>query len=389
MKKLRIHVINKYFYPVTAGIETNLMEVYERFAKNGHSVTMHISKNTLTEKNILKAEEDIRGIKVVRYHYKWFGFIPKIPLDNVDIISLHNFNISPNIFVMTWALILKILNKKKFILILSPQSGFNPDWDSIPKNKAIIKLFLHKTIGKILINYSADGIRAISKWEKEEMIKSGIRKDLIRLIGNGTQEEALIHNESKVNSQFRKKIKDIKPFIIQIGRIHPIKNYETSLKAFEKMPENFKLVIIGPIEDKNYFKKLQDLINNLNLQKRVIFLSGIANAEKYYALKNAELMVHMSRHEGYCIAVHEGMSQGLVCIVSNRTALPYLVKDGVNGFCLDSDDFEAIAGKIKFVLENKNSPEIKAMQKRNIHFAKNHSWQNVSKEVEAFYLSKL
>lgn len=389
MKKLRIHVVNRYFYPVTAGIETNLMEVYGRLAKKGHEVTIHVSRNTLEEKNVLKRNEYIRGMKVIRYDCKWFGFIPEIPLNSLDIISLHNFNMSPNIFVLIWILALKILGKKKFTLMLSPQSGFNPDWVSMPKNRAIVKSFLHRTLGRMLINLTADGVRAISKWEKDEMIKSGIRKNLIKLIGNGTQEEALFDNESKVNSQFKKIIKDSKPFIIQIGRIHPIKNYETSIRALGKMHEKFKLLIIGSVENEQYFKSLKDLINELGLKKRLMFLSGLSDAEKYYSLANAEAMVHMSRHEGYCLAVHEGMSQGLVCIVSNKTALPYLIKEGVNGYCLEPDDFIAVAEKIKFVLANKNSPIIKNIKRRNIEFTKNHSWKNVARKVESFYLNHL
>ncbi|MEK7517663.1 MAG: glycosyltransferase family 4 protein [Patescibacteria group bacterium] len=388
MRKLRVHVINKYFYPVTAGIETNLMEVYGRFAKKGHKITMHTSRNTLSKKNILKKEENIRGMKVIRYDYKWFGFMPRIPFDKVDVISLHNFTIFPNFFVMFWVIMLKILGKKKFTLILSPQSGFNPDWNSIPKKKKIIKLFLHKTIGKLLINYSADGIRVISKWEKEEMIKLGIRKNLIELIGHGTQEQALVDN-NRVDMQFEKKIKESMPFIIQIGRIHPIKNYETSIKSFEKIPKNFKLIIIGQVEEELYFKKLQELINDLDLQERVIFLNSISDEEKYYVLKNAEAMVHMSRHEGYCIAVHEAMSKGLVCVVSNTTALPELVADGVNGYCVAPDDENGVYKKLDFIVRNKNSSIIKKMKENNLLFAKENTWSKVADKIEDFYLETL
>lgn len=385
MRKLRVHVINKYFYPVTAGIEMNLMEVYGRFAKKGHEITIHVSRNILSSKNILKKNEDIGGMKVIRYDYKRFGFIPIIPLDKVDVISLHNFTIFPNIFIMLWVLMLKILRRKKFALLLSLHSGFNPDWSSIPKKHAMIKLFLHKTIGKFLINSSADGIRAISKWEEKELIKLGIRKNLIQLIGHGTQEEALVDN-IRVSVQFEKKIKDSMPFIIQIGRIHPIKNYETSIKSFAKMSKNFRLIIIGQVEEKLYFKKLQALINSLNLHERVIFLNAISEREKYYALKNAEAMVHMSRHEGYCIAVHEGMSKGLVLVVSNATALPELVVDGVNGYCISPDDENGVYKKLDFIVGNKKSSIVKRMQKNNLIFAKENTWAKVADKIEEYYL---
>lgn len=386
MRNLRIHVVNKYFFPVTAGIETNLMEVYSKFAKSGHHITMHASRSTLSETNTLRKREKINGINVVRYDHKWFGFVPKIPLNEVDVISLHNFTISPNVFLMFLVAIIKILGKKKFILMLSPQSGFIPDWNSIPKSKAILKRFFHQTIGRVLINYSADGIRVISEWEKKEMIKAGIRKDLIELIGHGTNEIS-INTLSKVNSKFKKKIQDFKPYTIQIGRIHPVKNYEISIKAFAKMPHKYTLVIIGPIENKIYFEKLQKLIKDLKIRDRVVFLHALTEAEKFFALKSAEAMVHMSRHEGYCIAVHEAMSQGLVCIVSNATALPEIVIDGVNGYCLDPNDSEGVYKKLKFITDEKNVKKVDEIKNNNLFFTKNITWSQVAKKIEEFYIN--
>ena len=43
MKK--IHVITKYFYPVAAGIETNILETYSVLVKKGWDVTVHTSKD--------------------------------------------------------------------------------------------------------------------------------------------------------------------------------------------------------------------------------------------------------------------------------------------------------------------------------------------------------
>ncbi len=50
------------------------------------------------------------------------------------------------------------------------------------------------------------------------------------------------------------------------------------------------------------------------------------------------MMVHMAIWESFCNVVHEGMSQGLVCIVADNTALPYLIKNGVHGWCVPTRD---------------------------------------------------
>lgn len=385
MKKLRIHVINRYFYPVTAGIETNLMEVYGRLAKKGHKVTIHVSRNTLIEKNILTKSEAMQGLKIKRYTFNWYGFFPDIDYSKTDIISLHNFDIFPHFHILLKIMLLRVLGKNSFKLVLTPHGGFNPEWSTFPLLQRTIKRMYHYTLGVWLVNNTVDMIRALSNWEKLEMIKHNVNPNLIKVINNGIEEEAFVDLEKLASKQVKSIVARNQPYIIQVGRIHPIKNYETTIYALTKLPSNLNYLIVGPDQDLQYKKELKKLIKKLKLDKQVKFLGVVKGVDKYYLLKHAEVMVHMAIWESYCNAVHEGMSQGLACIVSNRTALPFLVKDGVNGFCLDPDDSWAVAKKIKFVLDNKSSPIIKAIQKRNIQFAKNHSWENISEEEGNFY----
>jgi len=172
---------------------------------------------------------------------------------------------------------------------------------------------------------------------------------------------------------------------LQIGRIHTIKNFETTIKALAKLPKDIKFVIAGPVGEPDYKAGLEALIKELGLQDRVIFFGTVFGAEKYYLIKNAQMMVHMAIWESYCNVVHEGMSQGLVCVVADNTALPLLIKDGVNGYCLPAKDVNRLADKIQFVLDNESSPEIKAIKKTNKESVKAHSWSNVAKKMEAWY----
>ena len=63
--KLRIEVINKYFYPVSAGIEVNVLNTLKYFV-NKAKITVITSKDTLNEKNVLKGEDLVEGIVVKR-----------------------------------------------------------------------------------------------------------------------------------------------------------------------------------------------------------------------------------------------------------------------------------------------------------------------------------
>lgn len=381
----RIHIVVKYFYPVAAGIETNILETYSVLAKKGWRILLHTSRDTLTEKNVLKKQDLIRGIKVKRYPYRFYGYVPKIPWQTSDIICLHNFNIVPHGYIMLYTFILKIFGRKRYSLVLIPHGGYNPEWSTFPKFGGFIKKTYHQTIGKWLINLSVDGVRAVSEWEKNEMIREGIKPNLIAMIPNGVENEAYADIDRLASVKIKDKVKKIGKYIIQIGRIYSIKNYETTIRALALLPKDIKYVIAGPLADASYTRTLSKLIKELKLKDRVIFVGVIRGIDKYYLIKHAEMMVHMALWESFCNVVHEGLSQGLVCIVADNTALPLLIKDGVNGYCVETHDYKTVAEKVQYVLNNKESKEMQEMIERNRKYGLAHSWRSVAYSLEKFY----
>lgn len=395
MKKNKRHIdiVEKYFIPVTAGIEVNILNTYSVFVENGWDVEMHTSTDTLTEKNVLPKKDNIKGIKVNRYLYKIWGYFPKIDFSNTDVVALHNFNIVPHFYILFYSLILKILGQKKYTLILTPHGGFNPEWSIFPKFVAIIKQLYHFTIGTVLINLVVDKMRAVSEWEREEIIKKGVHPDKVVVISNGIEDSAYLDIDKLASKTIKNKVKNFGRYLIQIGRVYPIKNYETTIKALALLPEDVKFIIVGPIQEdeknKNYKKELDNLIINLKLSGRVIFLGVVNGVDKYYLIKKAQMMVHMALWESFCNVVHEGLSQGLVCIVANNTALPLLIKNKINGYCVETKNYKDVADKINYVLENTKSEKIIKMKKTNTKIGLQDSWRNVAGRMELLYLSSI
>lgn len=384
--KPKINIIVKFFFPVAAGIETNIMETYSVLADKGWDIELQTTKDTLTERNVLIPEETIRGVHIHRWPWiKWLGFFPKMEVPPNSIVALHNFNITPHAFFMTKAIFQKLIGRKNYILVLTPHGGFTPEWSTFPFLQRFAKQLYHNTLGVWLINQSIDGVRAVSEWEKNEMIACGMKPEIVTVISNGIENMAFENVDSQVKAEFKKKISGYGKYLLQIGRIHTIKNFETTIKALAELPPEVKFVIAGPVGEPDYKAGLEQLTRKLGLQDRVIFFGTVFGAEKYYLIKNAEMMVHMAIWESYCNVVHEGMSQGLVCVVADNTALPLLIKDGVNGYCLPAKDVQKLAQKLLFVLNNKNSPEIKEIQKTNRESVKAHSWSNVAKKMEEWY----
>lgn len=384
-KHRRIDIVVKYFYPVAAGIETNILETYRYLVEDGWDVTIHTSLDTLTEKNVLGKRAKVKGLKVKRYPFKWWSFWPQINYRKTDIVALHNFNILPHFFIMAYTCWFKLLGQKHYSLILTPHGGFNPEWSIFPKLTAVIKQLYHTTLGTIMTNLSVDGIRAVSAWEQKEMIKKGLNKKIIKTIPNGIEDDAYLDIETLVSKKIKAQTKSLGRYIIQIGRIYSIKNYETTIRALTLVPRNINFAIIGPVGDQLYQQKLHQLIADLGLTNRVHFLGVVRGVDKYYLIKKAQMMVHMAMWESFCNVVHEGMSQGLICLVANNTALPLLIKNGKNGYTIATKDWQAVAAKINYVLAHTHQPKIKAMKQRNQVFGLQHSWRNVAAQMDHWY----
>lgn len=384
-KKRKMNVITKYFYPVAAGIETNILETSSVLAKKGWDVTIHTSRNTLTEKNKLEREQDYGELKIKRYEYGLLGFFPKIKFDDKTLVCLHNFNLFPHFFILVATIYHRFIRRKKFGLVVIPHGGFNPIWEIFPLHIRVIKRFYHKTIGKLLINVLVDEIRAVSEWELKVLRESGVKVN-ITVITNGLEDAAFSDVDREASTEVKERVESYGDYIIQIGRIFKIKNQETVIKALKYVPKNINFVIVGPISSYEYETKLKKLAKSLGLEDRVIFAGVVRGVDKYYLIKKAKTMAHMAIWESFCIVVNEGLSQGLVPIVANNYALPYLVKDGVNGFVINTYDYKKLAGKINYVLENENYKKLQTMKRKNKEDALESSWEKTAEKVHNIYM---
>ena len=270
-------------------------------------------------------------------------------------------------------------------VFLTPHGGYTPGWSTFGPVSRVIKQFYQKTLGTFLINSVVNGLRSVSKWETRETVKSGVKPEIVRTITNGLKAEVYTDIAKLASDEIKSQVKKIGTYIVQVGRIHPIKNQLTTIKSLTLLPDHISFAIAGPVTDPEYIKTLDDTIRDLKLEHRVHFLGVVEGTDTFYLLKHSLANVHMAIWESYCNAVHESMSQGCICIVSKDTALEELIKDGVNGYCVPAHDFNEVASKVKYVLDNSTSSDIKKMRLNNIKFTKGHSWEEISAQVRKFY----
>jgi glycosyltransferase involved in cell wall biosynthesis len=164
-------------------------------------------------------------------------------------------------------------------------------------------------------------------------------------------------------------IKKTQPVLIAIGRLHPVKDHTTLLRAFSKalIHRNIRLIILGEGKER---LNLEKLIQKLNLTESVSMPGFVDNP--YVYLRNADGFLISSLSEGLPLALMEALVFGLPIV---STACPGgLVEllEGNNDAMLvpvgDEDSFADAINKVLTVPVNyeKAKDYIKKFDIRNI-----------------------
>lgn len=226
-------------------------------------------------------------------------------------------------------------------------------------------------IGKRIINRYAKVI-AITKWEVPYLFNLGLKKRDIVYIPNGIPEEFF-----KIRAQ-NKKTKNILFF----GRIAPIKDLETLIKAISVLGNNKITVdIIGPAE-KDYLEKLKILIRSLGLEKQIEFRPAVYNLRrKIEIFDNHDIFILPSKREGMPQALIEAMSRGMTVISSKTDGGKEIIDNNKNGFLFEIGNEKELAEKINFALKNKHD-KIRENARNSV---KKFAWSRLAKVLEDTY----
>ncbi|WP_051656788.1 glycosyltransferase family 4 protein [Butyrivibrio sp. AE3004] len=148
-------------------------------------------------------------------------------------------------------------------------------------------------------------------------------------------EELLYKDKKKLHICFAARLIKLK---------HPELAVETA-KHLRNISVDFSLDILG---DGPLFSDIQELIKSEKLEDYV-FMHGSLKPEAVRGImEKSDVFIFASNYlEGWGAVVNEAMNSACVVVASSEAgAVPYLIKDGVNGFTFDSCDKEKLIKKI-------------------------------------------
>jgi len=137
------------------------------------------------------------------------------------------------------------------------------------------------------------------------------------------------------------------PLLLSVARLQPQKDHATLLRALASLKEPAHLVLVGEGELK---PELQSLAVRLGIQQRVHFLGRREDVREL--LKSADIFVHATHSDGFCLAALEAMAAELPVVATRVPGLTEVV--GSAGLLVSPRDPSAFAAAISALLA---SPE--------------------------------
>ena len=184
-----------------------------------------------------------------------------------------------------------------------------------------------------------------------------------------------IDNKSLIKSALKKYDLPEK-FIFGLGSADPRKNIEFLINAFVLIPDNdLHLVIVW-----NHYSlttQLKVLIQNLNLQRQVHFLSEISDQDLLYLYNAAEVFVFPSLEEGFGLPPLEAMACGTPVIAANNSSIPEIVGDAALLF--NARNPSELKDLILRVTENESLR--KELRLKGLQKVKHYSWDKCASQT--------
>ena len=111
--------------------------------------------------------------------------------------------------------------------------------------------------------------------------------------------------------------------LISVGRINPGKGQLEAIKACEILFKNnidFNIKFLGDIQDKDYYKQIENYMHNLPYKNKIEFVGYTSNIKDY--LQKSDIFIFPSLGEGMSNAIIESLGFGLIPIIYDDTSSP-------------------------------------------------------------------
>lgn len=346
MEKMRILFISRAYPPIVGGIENQNYELGKWLG-------------------------EIAEVKIIA-NKKGKKFLPLfLPFALIkSLYLLHKFDavlLGDGVLgIIGW--FIKLISKKPVICVIH---GLDLTFNSKIYQKLWIRIFMPKLDKFIAVGNETAGVAE----------KRGIPKHKITFIPNGVDTEKNLTQDKRENiEKIIKQNIQSKKVILTSGRLARRKGVAWFISnVLPKLTDEFIYVVAGDGIDK---ENILEAIRKSGMGNRVIMLGYVSDKDRNILFNAADLFVQpnikiQGDMEGFGISVIEAGACALPVLASDIEGLKDAIKDGQNGFLVESENADVYAQKINELFSQGNPREIYGEKVRQF-VIDNYSWKHIA-----------
>ncbi|WP_342613884.1 glycosyltransferase [Peribacillus frigoritolerans] len=313
---VRVEIVPEYKH-IKNSLNTPLHKYALDLFKEGHLIKSFVLMffyliSKVTKERSLYYKYILRGFPVVEHEYD----IAVAYAGPMDFISYFVIN--------------KIKAKKKiqWIHFDVSQIGFN-------------KFFASKVYKKF------DKIFVVSKEGRKHLVSIlPSIKERTEVFSNLLSQE-LIKSQAEKGRGFTDEFEGVR--ILTVGRLSFEKGQDIAIQALTRLIHNGYKARWYCVGEGNSRLDLENLIQKNNVSEHFILLGS--NPNPYPYIKNCDIYVQPSRHEGYCITLAEARCLNKPIITTGFTGAKEQIKNGVTGVIVNCDEDEIYQAIVMLITE--------------------------------------
>ena len=200
----------------------------------------------------------------------------------------------------------------------------------------------------------ADQIITISEHVKSGILNvSGLPQEKVRVVYNGCREGFVSLPESE-QKLVRQQYTEGKPYFFYTGAIHPRKNIDRLIRAFDQFKIDTGAPALLLLAGRKAWQTsaVDQAYAAAAFQKDIRFLGYVAEEELTRLMASAIALTYVSLAEGFGLPVLEAMNCQTPVLCSNTTSLPEVA--GEAALLVDPESEDAIVSGLKKIYSDKD-----------------------------------
>jgi|GEM_PF-2502618 len=143
--------------------------------------------------------------------------------------------------------------------------------------------------------------------------------------------------------------------ILFVGNVCQRKGIMTLLEAVNILKpcfRNLRLMIAGPVAEKDYYVKLSAFVKDNGLSECVHFLWQLNERELRNEYQKASIFAFPSLKDEAPVALLQAMASGKAIVATRAGGIPYMIDEGVTGFLIEKENSADLADRIALFIKD-------------------------------------